>query len=309
MMIEKNNDTIIKWSIIIPHYNQPQLLDRLLFSIPTRNDMEVIVVDDCSDLEFKEPLEIIKQKYPQYYFITTEIRGGGGLARNIGLTKAKGEYVIFADSDDFFLPYFNNILNKYENTHIDVIFFNIISLDSKTGDFCVRNIHIDKYIRLYYNKQNDLPLRYLFGEPWARIIRRGLIVDNAIYFDTLPIHNDTTFSYLVGHYAKTIIVENVRAYCLTYRMGSVSNTISWERLEVRLNVFSKKYLFFKAHNIPLFDTLLITPFWFCIKKRDYMQFNKFMRIVQGYGISKMFIYSRLFIYISLLIGNKIKVLL
>lgn len=295
----------IRWSVIIPHYNQPQLLERLLFSIPARRDLEVIVVDDRSDAEFEESLRKIKEKYPQYYFTTTNIKGGGGLARNIGIKEAKGDYLIFADSDDFFLPSFNAILDKYTNTNIDVIFFNIISLDSETGEFCNRWQHVDKYFQSYNKKKSELPLRYLFGEPWGKIIKKDLVLDNNIYFDVLPIHNDTTFSYLVGHYAQTIAVENIRAYCLTFRTGSVSNTISWERLEVRLNVFARKYLFLKEHAIPIFDSLLITPFWLCIKKRAYTQFHKYLQVVERYGISKALIYNRLLVFVFFLLKNKI----
>ena len=304
-ILAQKNSINIKWSIIIPHYNQPRLLDRLLFSIPWRKDLEVIVVDDDSDLGFRESIELLKKKYPTYRFITTEVKGGGGLARNTGIKEAKGDYIIFADSDDYFLPTFNDILDKYITTEADIIFFNIISLDNNTGNFCSRWKHIDRYFQAYNKSRNDLPLRYLFGEPWGKIIRRGLIIDHNIQFDVLPIHNDTTFSYLVGYYAQTIIVENVRAYCLTFRIGSVSNIISLERLEIRLNVFAKKYIFFKEYGIPVFDELLVTPFWFCIKRRNYDQFHKYILLLERYKISRVIIFSHLLVFIFGMLKNKV----
>ena len=67
----------MKFSLIIPHHGDDRLLDRLLKSIPDRDDLETIVIRDD------------KAK-------------GAGWARNKGLEHAVGEYVLFADSDDYF---------------------------------------------------------------------------------------------------------------------------------------------------------------------------------------------------------------
>ncbi len=304
---DSQQDSRPKWSIIIPHHNQPQLLERLLFSIPVRNDIEVIVVDDCSDAEHHEALSALTLQYPHCHFTSTETGGGGGKARNRGLEMAKGEFVIFADSDDYFLPRLNDILDKYKkaDAETDIIFFNIISLDSSTGDPCDRWRHIDKYFKAY-KKGDELQLRYLFGEPWGKIIRKEMIDRHAIRFDEVPINNDTTFSYLAGHHARKIAVENSRAYCLTFRTGSVSNTISWERLEVRLNVFIRKHLFLKENRIDVFDHMLVTPFWDCIKGRNMSKFKEFLNISARHDIPKRTILGYLLGFVGHLIRNKIE---
>lgn len=300
----------ITYSIIIPHCNEPKLLNRLLSSIPMRLDIEVIVVDDCSDESYKCEMENISQKYSQYHFISTNERSGAGSARNIGLKHATGTFVIFADSDDYFLPYINDVLHRYGDcsNDIDIVFFKIISLDSSDGEFNDRYWHIERYYKDYYGN-NDLGLRYLYGEPWGKIIRRQLINDNGIYFDQSPINNDTTFSYLIGFYAQRIIVDNTRAYCLTARSNSVSTTINWSRLNVRLNVFARKYNFLKKHNIRVFDYMLMSPFWYCIKQLNYTQFVKYLMELEKYNISRFTIYCRLPLYIIYLANNKIKELI
>lgn len=114
--ITTNNKTMTPtFSIIIPHKDIPDLLMRCLRSIPVSEDIQVIVVDDNSagaDSYFK--------KYPEmsrsfWEFIRAPKNGGAGYARNIGLDRAKGKYVLFADADDFFTYCINDILDEYKN--------------------------------------------------------------------------------------------------------------------------------------------------------------------------------------------------
>lgn len=72
-----------KYSIIIPHYNIPELLERCLKSIPQRDDVQVIIVDDYSDAE---SVSIIKNelqpKFSNFQFVYKDKNGGG---ENVGI--------------------------------------------------------------------------------------------------------------------------------------------------------------------------------------------------------------------------------
>ena len=59
------------YTIIIPHYNIPKLLCRLLLTIPVRDDGQVIVVDDCSSIETQVKLLKIKAEFPQVEWFST----------------------------------------------------------------------------------------------------------------------------------------------------------------------------------------------------------------------------------------------
>ena len=72
-----------------------------------------------------------------------------------------------------------------------------------------------------------------------------------------------------------------------------------------IKCFCKKISLFEEHAIPIFDSLLITPFWLCIKKRAYTQFHKYLQVVERYGISKALIYNRLLVFVFFLLKNKI----
>lgn len=95
----------IKVSVIVPVYNTEPYLEQCIESIlgQTLREMEVICVDDGSS---DRSVEILKEKsrLDQRLRILTQKNSGGGAARNLGMKHAKGKYLVFLDSDDFFLP-------------------------------------------------------------------------------------------------------------------------------------------------------------------------------------------------------------
>lgn len=93
----------IKVSVIVPVYNTREYLDKCLMSLlnQTLKEKEIILVDDGSTDGSGEVLEEYAQKYPEMKVIHTE-NGGQGRARNIGIAAAKGTYLMFCDSDDYF---------------------------------------------------------------------------------------------------------------------------------------------------------------------------------------------------------------
>ena len=87
-------------TIIIPTYNRPQLLPKAVNSAlaQTRDNFEVIVVDDCSS----QPINLPED--PRLRIIRLEQNQGGAAARNIGVKAAKGKWITFLDDDDLLLP-------------------------------------------------------------------------------------------------------------------------------------------------------------------------------------------------------------
>ena len=113
---------MINYSFVIPHHNTPDLLQRLIDSIPQREDIEIIVVDDNSDEDKKAS---VCRPDVKTIFIDKEHTHGAGKARNVGMDAATGKWLLFADSDDFYNPGFIEVLDEYKNEDIDILFFNI----------------------------------------------------------------------------------------------------------------------------------------------------------------------------------------
>ena len=114
----------IKLTVIIPVYNRPERVVKALDSIPARDDLEVIVVDDCST---DNTMEVLKSydRIP-ITILKNEVNSGPGIARNKGLDAARGEYITFLDSDDWLVTEnIEFILNDFTPLkHFDIIWFN-----------------------------------------------------------------------------------------------------------------------------------------------------------------------------------------
>lgn len=262
-------------------------------SIPVREDLQVIVVDDKSSEDNIKKLKQLEREFVHVDFLYSSANGGGGKARNTGLLYAKGEYVLFADSDDFFNYCIHDILEEYKDEKCDVVFFNANRVDTDTYLSTKRSSTLKRALKLYEKEGNLDAFRFVFGEPWCKLVRRQIIVDNGILFDELPIHNDTKYSYLVGFHARNVKFDTRALYCLTDRPGSVSKDLSAKKLLIRTKVFAEKNRFLKDHGIPFFDDLMISPFLKCAKRKDIKLFKECLGICIEHGFSTSFVIKKL----------------
>lgn len=237
------------YSIIIPHFNIPGLLRRLLSSIPQRDDVQVIVVDDCSPRQSLSELEKLKAEYADVEWCATPKNSGGGAARNIGLQRAQGRYLIFADADDFFTPAFNRALDDYVDSDYDIIYFSANSVDTDTYENAERAEYFPRIIGAYLNSGNEDDLRYSFIVPWGRFIRRAVVADHNVQFEEVRVADDYWFSTLSDFYAKKITADRRAIYTVTDRRDSVSKSIAAEKKLSELNTMLRRYDFMKEHAI------------------------------------------------------------
>jgi len=244
---------LIKYSIIIPHKNIPALLQRCLDSIPNREDVQIIIVDDNSDSNKVDFESFPGINDPRVEVIFTKEGKGAGYARNVGLEKACGKWLLFADADDFFNYCIIDIFNEYIDQEADIIFFKNISLDSDLYTISYRDNDWNGYINYYMKfpgKNAETFLRYENTVPWAKMFKTDMIHKNNILFDEVSIFNDITFNYLAGFYAASIQVDPRALYCVTSRNNSISySIITIEKELEKVYVHGKRYCFFLKHNI------------------------------------------------------------
>lgn len=120
----------MKLSVIIPVWNQEQLVIRALDSIPRRKDIEVVVVDDAStDNTLKNVREYADtQKDLNIRIFHNEENRGLGYTKNVGYDKAEGEYVHQLDSDDYlYTDAYSNAIDQI--TGEDMVFINLVIND------------------------------------------------------------------------------------------------------------------------------------------------------------------------------------
>ena len=111
-----------KVSIIIPAYNSEEYIRKALESIPKRDDIQVIVIDDGSTDNTKE---IVKEF--NVLLLENKENKGIGYSRRKGLTYATGEYIMFFDSDDTITNNFNRAVDMLDGS--DIVYYDIVQND------------------------------------------------------------------------------------------------------------------------------------------------------------------------------------
>ncbi len=222
------------FSIIIPHKGSQWLLDRCIESIPKRDDIQTIVIHD-------------------------EEGRGAGWARNQGLDKAKGEYVIFADSDDFFHPCFDKFLDSIKEETADVIYFNADSIEMGSGKPSWRANHLSRIMRSTDSEWQERHLRFHFTEPWCKAIRLSLIKEHNIRFSESKILNDIYFSTQIGIFAKSIKTYTEKCYCVCNHADSTAKRKTEDRLLDYTRETAKANMLLVKHNVKRHHSRMLRP--------------------------------------------------
>jgi glycosyltransferase involved in cell wall biosynthesis len=110
-------------SVVIPVYNRADLIGRAVESVLSQgvDELELLVVDDGSTDETPETVRTLSQQDARVQLLQQE-NGGSGAARHTGLQAARGEFVAFLDSDDYWLPgYLSKQLELLAGAEPDVV--------------------------------------------------------------------------------------------------------------------------------------------------------------------------------------------
>lgn len=224
---------MIHYSFIIPHKNIPVLLTRCLESIPQREDIEIIVVDDHSDPSIVSFDKFPGNANPAVRIILTEEEKGAGYARNIGMKAARGRWLLFTDADDFYHPDCLKWIDAYKDAEEDIIYFDYTTVYSDT--LCETSPRTPTY-RHYLTEEDSEGLRYASDTPWPKMIKRSLVEKNALQFDETRVGNDLMFSAKAGHFARMIAICKQPVYCSTIRPDSLWYGVTYENLLIRIEV-------------------------------------------------------------------------
>ncbi len=214
---EMNTDTEdIKVSVIIPVYNAQEYLPVALESIIAQDfsELELICVDDGSTDRSIDVIKAFKERDSRIRIIT-ENNAGPAAARNKGLSRARGKYVIFLDADDFYEP--NLISSLYalsERAELDIAIADFDVYNTKHGRFehNVESDHFDLLTEGRVVSKNVYPdyiLQCATGYVWNKMFRRDFLYENKLAFNTeLKVFEDVYFVMTVMATAGAIAKES-----------------------------------------------------------------------------------------------------
>lgn len=231
-------------SFIILNYNQEDLLQRcvnsIIFSGIPSHDYEIIMVDDGSN---DGSISLLNKQFKNIKVYYTDINKKNtknqSLGRNIGISKANGDYIRFLDGDDYFNSF--ALLEEYKKINSYDVYF-VSSLINALEDFGYIKIHEHK-INMYDGVHN-------------LYIKREILLKNDIYFDEIK-HNwyfeDLYFYFLVidcmfnndlKNNFSSLDNPNLFSYIYNRKLNTNSNFLTtttqsvYEYLNIFMNVIS-----------------------------------------------------------------------
>ena len=243
----------MNFSVIIPIKNNYRQLKKAIESIPNRSDLQLIVVDDnsSSDRIDESIIALGHNREFLFDFIRLENSVGAGGARNVGLSAAIGDWVIFCDADDFFTEHFDSLLMDFQGSDADLVYFKVSSVFSISGVSAKRgdlaNSLIDDFIDGKPNSTNRL--RYFYTTPWGKLIKRTILLRYDILFEEVCAGNDLLFSVKAAFHADSILVDQRKCYCATVTEGSIMNTRAFRNDFSRFKAVCRLNDFIKTNRI------------------------------------------------------------
>lgn len=231
----------MKLSIIVPVYNLENYiaatLDSLL-SIRFSADYEILVINDGSTDKSESVIRGYQQKHSQIVLYTIENQGVSN-ARNLGLSKAKGEYITFVDGDDTVEPdFFEKAVQELEKGGYDFVQGNYTTID---GDKQFYYQHTDEDMELC-DKKTILELFFSPGKKihntvWGKVFRAEVV--QGVTFDMgLAVSEDQKFVFDVICGAEKIKV--LKELCINYylRDSSAIHTMDTKKYDDQLTVLA-----------------------------------------------------------------------
>ncbi|CDE23876.1 glycosyltransferases involved in cell wall biogenesis [Amedibacillus dolichus CAG:375] len=216
------------FSIIVPIYNVDRYLKKCIESVIAQDysDFEVILIDDFST---DKSLEIARsyEQFPKVRLITKEYNSGLSDTRNIGLTEAKGDYVLFLDSDDYIEEGCLSIISKLIsiNNKPDILYFGYFEEYENVAQEMKKFGYVSKPNLLYTSKEflmSELKQRNLYAAACFGIYRRDLIINNKLYFKKGIFHEDELWTPQIVFNANTIFASDYSYYHYLRRTNSIT---------------------------------------------------------------------------------------
>ena len=222
----------VKVSVIVPVFNTEKYLKKCVDSIINQSlkDIEIIFIDDGSN---DNSLSILKEyaKNDNRIKIISKLNEGQGVARNIGIKSAVGEYIAFVDSDDFIqIDMLEELYNHSKNNNLDICMCKVSTYDDVThevkNDLWYYSLEVFKNFRKNVFKHTDTIdfTCEISVTPVNKLYKRSFLIDNNCLFAENFIFEDELFFYDVYLNAKRVSIINKNLYY--YRVNRAGSTVT-----------------------------------------------------------------------------------
>ncbi|MDY4863597.1 MAG: glycosyltransferase family 2 protein [Collinsella sp.] len=231
-------------SVIIPSYNAADYIAQTLESVlaQTLTNIEVIVVDDGSTDNTRNIVADFANKDPRLMLVE-QANQFAGVARNNGMSKARGKYLYFLDADDYIESNaLEELVNAIEQHGADIAIAKSEGFDNTTGDTwtidgALNGVDFDRPVA--HAEYCDRLFQSFIGWPWDKLFRKEFIDKTALTFQPLRTTNDALFVFCALALADTIVcLDSVLFHHRTNNKNSLegSRSKSWNNAICAINV-------------------------------------------------------------------------
>lgn len=240
-----------KISVIIPVYNVKNYLKRCLDSLINQtffNEVEIILIDDGST----DGSELICDDFTKkYYNIITihQHNTGPAIARNNGIKIAKGDYIMFVDSDDYIddLELIKKIIEIIIEDNPDLIMYGYKKIFDDSNKIISKKL-LDK--RKEWNINYLIQTNFYKDCPWNKIIKKSFLIQNNIFFPNNMLSEDIDFcaKILLNINLQRIKIINENPYVYTQRKKTISKSISAKHVNDIYEMLKMNYIYTENKN-------------------------------------------------------------
>ena len=218
-----------KISVIVPVYNVEKWLNMCIDSILAQSykNLEVILVNDGSTDKSKDICDSYSKKDNRVRVLNIK-NSGQSVARNIGLKEAKGDYILFIDSDDYISDkaIIEKFINILDSNNYDFIYTSYCRFEDGNEEKITEILPINLTNDEIKNKEGkdilvDLLNKNSFHHaPYLKVCRKEFILNNKLLFREGYYHEDAEWTFKVFYYAKKIFIYDKPWYMRRMRENS-----------------------------------------------------------------------------------------
>ncbi len=237
-------------SIIIPIYNVEEYLAECLDSVVNVDDIEIILVNDCTPDNSMKIAESYVAKYNNISLIHHDINKGLGAARNTGIENASGKYIFFLDSDDYLdTTKLKPLIDKLKEINYDQVLISFIRFSEEDENWPLQYEKIyKKYDGTVLNRSNFMVLLDIINLSPIRIIKREKILSDNIWFPN-GLYEDVLWSFWYLYSCESTLIINNRIYFYRQRPASILGSVSNKHMDI-IKQQKRTLALFESKQVP-----------------------------------------------------------
>lgn len=257
-------------SIIMPCYNTDKYLKKTMDSIfgQSFKDFELIMVDDGSTDDTPSLLDGYAERYPDIIRVFHKENGGQSTARNLALEKAKGEYILFWDSDDYAeVDYIERLVTTAVANDSEVVLSGSHYIDENGVVIENLNYPVDRF--------PNYPLRRL--SPHGKLYRRDFLDRHNIRFVPGKLYEDNPFNIKALFLCRNLVILPYTGhYQVVHPGSSMSSTLTPDK--VPFDALEEAFAYVGEHKDEVnnygvfeFTALSFLTYFIFLGNREHMQ--------------------------------------